>query len=242
MFADGHASIVFDLGLACHLDGVWRPDAFGGRIIGPMTRVDSAQDGKRPAMVGAYLHAGHILSIARVMPCELTDKVVTTENVWNGTGSELAVELSELNEPQRIDRLEGLMIRRIRQSRISNSQVDIPKLADSVHQCAGRVTIEDLANSAGVSRQHLTRLFRESVGISPKLYCRLARFQSGLTYAGHGKTVDWAQAALAMGYSDQSHMIAEFREFSSLTPQRLAAERWFHPFIERARVSGVIPV
>jgi AraC-like DNA-binding protein len=86
-----------------------------------------------------------------------------------------------------------------------------------------------------VSRQHLTRVFRERVGVGPKLYCRLARFQAGLVYAGGGPAVDWAEAALDLGYADQSHMIAEFREFSSLTPQMLAARRWFHPFIERSR-------
>src|SRR5262249_36962172 len=96
-------------------------------------------------------------------------------------------------------------------------------------------TVESLASSAGVSRQHLARLFREYVGISPKLYCRLARFQSGLAYAGLGKNVHWAETAIDLGYADQSHMIAEFREFSSLTPQQIATERWFHPFIERAR-------
>jgi len=75
--------------------------------------------------------------------------------------------------------------------------------------------------------------------VTPKLFARLARFQAGLAYAGCGANVDWAQAALELGYADQSHMISEFREFSSLTPQTLARQRWFHPFIERARaVSG----
>jgi AraC-like DNA-binding protein len=41
--------------------------------------------------------------------------------------------------------------------------------------------------------------------------------------------------AFEVGYTDQSHMIAEFRQFSSLTPHMLATERWFHPFIERAK-------
>jgi AraC-like DNA-binding protein len=47
-----------------------------------------------------------------------------------------------------------------------------------------------------------------------------------------------AHAAIEMGYADQSHMIAEFREFTGLTPQMLASRNWFHPFIERAK-SGV---
>lgn len=50
-----------------------------------------------------------------------------------------------------------------------------------------------------------------------------------------GEPVNWAQAALELGYADQSHMIAEYRRFSSLTPEMLASRRWFHPFIERAR-------
>jgi hypothetical protein len=41
-----------------------------------------------------------------------------------------------------------------------------------------------------------------------------------------------------MGYADQSHMIAEFRQFSGLTPQTLASRQWFHPFIERAKSGG----
>ena len=100
-----------------------------------------------------------------------------------------------------------------------------------------RVSIESLASAAGVSRQHLTRLFHEHVGVSPKLYCRLARFQSALVHAGAGERVDWARVAGDVGYADQSQMIAEFREFSSLTPHRLATERWFHPFIERAKLA-----
>src|SRR6185295_2939861 len=88
---------------------------------------------------------------------------------------------------------------------------------------------------AGVSRQHFSRQFRECLGISPKLYCRLARFHSGLAHAHAQGKVDWAETALDLGYADQSHMIAEFRQFSALTPQALVSGHWFHPFIERAR-------
>jgi AraC-like DNA-binding protein len=48
-------------------------------------------------------------------------------------------------------------------------------------------------------------------------------------------TIDWARVALDMGFADQSHMIAECRHFSGLTPQSLADRDWFHPFIERAK-------
>ena len=67
-----------------------------------------------------------------------------------------------------------------------------------------------------------------------KVYCELARFQSTLGYLRCGAEVEWAQVASIAGYADQSHMIAEFRRFSGMTPEVLHRGRWFHPFIERS--------
>jgi AraC-like DNA-binding protein len=97
------------------------------------------------------------------------------------------------------------------------------------------MTVTRLADTAGVSRRHLARLFREVVGLGPKRFCRLARFQRGLKYAGAGPGVPWAQVAVELGYTDQSHMIAEFRELGGLTPELLATRQWFHPFIWESR-------
>jgi transcriptional regulator GlxA family with amidase domain len=99
----------------------------------------------------------------------------------------------------------------------------------------GSVTVEQMADAAGVSRQHLTRVFRHAVGVTPKLYCRLARFRSALAAVAVPTHRNWAEVAIDNGYADQSHMIAEFREFCSLTPNALATGAWFHPFIERRR-------
>jgi AraC-like DNA-binding protein len=56
-----------------------------------------------------------------------------------------------------------------------------------------------------------------------------------LAHANARVTIDWARVALDMGFADQSHMIAECRQFSGLSPQSLADRDWFHPFIERAK-------
>ena len=101
------------------------------------------------------------------------------------------------------------------------------------------MSVTRLAAAAGVSRQHLTRVFRETIGVSPKRYCRLARFHAGLAYAGAGVGLQSARVAAALGYADQSHMIAEFRELSSLTPDALSTQCWFHPFILESRSRGI---
>jgi AraC-like DNA-binding protein len=236
LFAHGQSSMVFDLGIACHADGSWQPNRGGprGSIIGAISRVDPVCGVERPEMVGVYLQPAQVSPLAHVPAWELTDRIVPLEDLWGSAAADLPVHLGEIAERDRIDHLESVLLRRIQYPRGESGTVKVPGLASWVLHDRGQMSVERLAEAAGVSRQRLGRIFHACVGLSPKLYCRLARFQSALAYAGRGKNVVWAQAALEMGYADQSHMIAEFREFSSLTPQKLATGRWFHPFIERA--------
>jgi AraC-like DNA-binding protein len=91
---------------------------------------------------------------------------------------------------------------------------------DELH---GVISVYDLARGLGVTRQHLTRRFHATVGIGPKTYARVMRFQAARAYALSGQVVDWADIAGCSGYADQSHLIAEFRRFAGLTPRRLAS-------------------
>ena len=243
LFADGNASIVFDLGTIVHRAGVWCDSAAarGGKVIGPMRRVTPDARAELPAMVGAYLRPAQLSAFANLPSCEVTDRILPVEELWGSTAVELSERLADPNESEagRVDLLEEALLLLMSQPREKGSAVDISRIADWVTRRGGHASVERLADAAGVSRQHLTRLFRERVGVSPKLYSRLARFQSALGHASAGDRVDWARVAGDLGYADQSHMIAEFREFSSLTPHVLATERWFHPFIERAKAGRV---
>jgi AraC-like DNA-binding protein len=166
---------------------------------------------------------------------ELTDRILSLDDLWGPTGADLPAAMDAMTEAARIDRLEAELVRRLGRGRVPITRIDVPGLAACVRRSRGRISVDRLAESAGVSRQRLTRVFHELVGVSPKLYCRLARFHSALGFAVAGERVAWAGVAAALGYADQSHMIAEFREFSSLTPQQIVSARVFHPFIESAK-------
>jgi len=237
-FADADVSMLFELGHTCGVDGCWRTEGSGprGSVTGPMSGVGRTKGSERPDMIGVYFRSGGAAAFLHVAMSELTDRTVAIDDVWGTSGVGLAQELSELDEAGRIDRLESYLLA-VQSEPRSTGSIRMPAVAAHILQHRGTVTIEALAHDAGVSRQHFSRQFRERLGISPKLYCRLARFHSGLAHAQSGGTVDWAQAALELGYADQSHMISEFRQFSALTPQALVTGHWFHPFIERAALN-----
>jgi AraC-like DNA-binding protein len=153
----------------------------------------------------------------------------------------LAEELNELSrETARIDCLESALLKQAARRKGPGTNIDISGMTAWIIRRRGQAAVERLAEAAGTSRQHLTRVFRQNVGVTPKVYCQLARFQSALAYTSPPNDIDWAQVAAHLGYTDQSHMIAEFRRFSSLTPERLRRQGWFHPFIELARRRGPV--
>ena len=76
-----------------------------------------------------------------------------------------------------------------------------------------------------MSAKRFIERFKAQVGVSPKRYCRIRRFQQAVARAHRGRPVDWAQVALDCGYYDQSHFIHEFRAFSGLTPTAYQASR-----------------
>ena len=106
------------------------------------------------------------------------------------------------------------------------------KIASHVGRHGGRVGVTEMAGLTGLSRQHLRRLFLEYLGVSPKLYARLARFRAGLRHLRDTDSAGgWSRLAARLGYADQSHLIAELREFTSFTPAQLAGGDRFHPFV-----------
>lgn len=82
------------------------------------------------------------------------------------------------------------------------------------------IQVGRLASIACLGKKQYERQFRQCVGMNPKEYGRIVRFQRALRMMQLGSS-DYADIAYANGYADQSHFICEFRQFSSLTPKRL---------------------
>jgi AraC-like DNA-binding protein len=103
-----------------------------------------------------------------------------------------------------------------------------PRLADArpSHEVAwawqrlrerhGRVAVGDLAAELGWSRKRIVARFRDEIGLPPKAVARLLRFEHTRELAG---TMPWGELAFECGFSDQSHLIAEFRRITGRTPE-----------------------
>src|SRR5208282_2414018 len=89
-----------------------------------------------------------------------------------------------------------------------------------IERSSGLISVRSVADGVGWSTRQLQRRFKESVGISPKLFGRMQRFQR-VFRAMESSASNWIDTAVRCGYYDQAHLIRDFREFSGRSPTTL---------------------
>ncbi|MCA9641276.1 MAG: helix-turn-helix transcriptional regulator [Polyangiaceae bacterium] len=112
--------------------------------------------------------------------------------------------------------------------RTLDARRDIAWAVQAIRATRGSVSIQELQRQLGFSRKHLSALFQDQVGVTPKLYAELTRFE-GLTEAlkavgtPRQPMPSLAELAQEFGFSDQAHLARNVKRFSGLTPRGLTA-------------------
>jgi AraC-like DNA-binding protein len=157
------------------------------------------------------------------------DRSVPLALVWGPTASQLVDRLrSETSARRRLAILEAALVEISSKSDRRRLTVQpAVRYALRAFQTFPHIkSVADVSREIGWSRRWFCQAFGESVGMTPKRYCRLLRFQKVVRQVASGSRVDWAGTAVSCGFTDQAHLAHEFRAFSGLSPERfLAAER-----------------
>jgi len=90
----------------------------------------------------------------------------------------------------------------------------IDKITSSPKLCS----IKEIADKVGYSQKHLINIFKANVGVTPKEFLKVIRFQKAIVDIENQRKIDWITVANDCGFYDQSHFIADFKSFSGLTP------------------------
>jgi AraC-like DNA-binding protein len=89
---------------------------------------------------------------------------------------------------------------------------------------AGNVRIPTLADMTGLSTRQFERRFFQEVGISPKLYARIVRFEAALDCKARCPRKSWTNVAHEFEYHDQMHMIHDFGDFTGDAPMKVLGQ------------------
>ena len=85
-------------------------------------------------------------------------------------------------------------------------------------------SVTQSARTLGISERQLRRILHDALGIGPKTFSRLMRFEHAVRAAQAAREINWSNIAVDAGYYDQAHLIADFHAIAGNTPRMLMAE------------------
>ncbi|WP_437599692.1 helix-turn-helix domain-containing protein [Sorangium sp. So ce590] len=194
----------------------------GGFVAGlgdtfTLTEHDGFQRGLQVNLtpIGARLFFG-------VPMAELTGRVVSARDLLPRKHGRLAERLEELPTwDERFDLIERALGERVDEARHELGVV--PWAVRRIEERGGAVDMRALARELGYSQKHVIDLFRENVGVPPKLLARLVRFDRLVQHLKAGASGTWAELAQRFGYYDQAHLARDVKQFTGTTPTRARA-------------------
>ena len=101
-------------------------------------------------------------------------------------------------------------------------------MARELNICDGPGRVQTVTGKIGMSQRRIAQLFHEQVGVSPKTFHRVRRFQHTLARLRGVQQVNWADLAAECGYYDQAHLSHDFRQIAGMTPSAYLAAATEH--------------
>jgi AraC-like DNA-binding protein len=154
---------------------------------------------------------------------ELTDQVVSLTRLLPARYRSLADRLASLpNWDDRFDALESVLDDRLGQADLSARTTTVQWAVRRIEQVPG--DMKGLARELGYSQKHVISMFRDHVGVPPKLLARIMRFDQLMTRLKSGPppaTRGWAALAQELGFYDQAHLVREVKAFTGHSPRSL---------------------
>jgi AraC-like DNA-binding protein len=189
----------------------------GGVISGPYAGSFMSDAAEEAAIIGVHFKPGGAFRILGPLAGELTSTHVDLRTIWGPAANTLRERLCALSQPSdRFRLLERALLQRLCDGSSRHGAVRVG--LDVLMRTHGRVKVRDVARAVDLSQRRFIEVFAEEVGLTPKLFGRIQRFQCVLASVRNVTAVDWAQLAVECGYFDQSHLIHEFIEFAGLSP------------------------
>ena len=148
---------------------------------------------------------------------EIAGRIVALRDLLPAVDRNLADRLDAATDwASRLDLVEAILLRRILGARVDTARVDWA--VARIESSGGTLDVGSLALELGHSHKHLIALFHDQVGIAPKRFANLVRFERVMRAARANTALRWAELAMTHGYSDQAHLAREMRRFTGVTP------------------------
>jgi len=196
-------------------------------VSGPRSEFFIIDTESEAMTVGVHFKPGGAFPFFKVPPAELSNQSVGLDCLWGAASGHLREQLLQAPTPE----TKFCAMERCLMERLAKPLERHPAVAFAVDRLSreGQApAVTEVVEQVGFSQRHFIEIFGNEVGLTPKLFCRVSRFQRIIRTAHAHGDINWAQLALDCGYYDQSHFIHDFQSFAGITPSEYLERRTPH--------------
>ncbi|GLV60939.1 hypothetical protein KDH_77570 [Dictyobacter sp. S3.2.2.5] len=206
--------------------GAWQ--AFhGGVLHGAFSQFSCIDTSTMVSTISVCFKPGGMRAFLPLPAGELANQVVELSMLWGSDTADLREQLlSATNRAAMVEILERFLLARASWEQVPPAAVMFA--LDAFQSRRKQRSITEITDQLGLRPRRFISLFEDSVGLTPKVYCRVRRFQHALHLTENASHVRWTELVLDCGYFDQSHFIHDFQAFAGLTPQAYLTQRGPH--------------
>ena len=186
-------------------------------ISGTRNKPISIPSGNDTEMFIIHFRKGMVYPFLQIPLAEITDLVIDGDLILQKAFLELRDELRYKTNAQSIAIMPNRNCCPLFGSRLTIH----PAIEYAIHKITVQpecITVKQISLKTGYSAKHFIALFKQHLGVTPKTFQRIIRFQKAIHDIELKGNISWTSLALDCGYFDQAHFIADFKNYSGFTP------------------------
>jgi AraC-like DNA-binding protein len=218
LIANGYPAIVFqttDEGIISCRNEKMDHLLLIGQYVSPTALLTTG----RLTVIACFLHPHVLYSLFRLQAKELTDRSVDLS--LSGYAREISLKEQLLNETSLDRRLQKLndYIFALSERINTDAGKGILFATQTIRDGRGLITLKNIQDELKITERTFQRWFEFHVGLSPRMFNRICRFHTAFQQLNQQQFAHLSDIAYDNGYTDQSHFIRTFREFTNCTPK-----------------------
>jgi AraC-like DNA-binding protein len=186
-------------------------------IVGPSSRPFALTTDCQFSVIGVQFRPAGAPAVLGTSPRGTLDENIALCDVWGESAGELQERLHEAASPQeRLEMVDAFLSANLRDDLAPSPAVVLA--AQKLQRFGGAGIVSRLGEQVGLTPARFMQQFEDAVGLKPKLFQRLHRFQRAVRLLHNGREASMTGIALRAGYFDQPHFTHDFRSFAEMTP------------------------
>lgn len=196
-------------------------------LYGQFSEVTKRMIGRQFLVFQIIFLPGALYRLTGIPSTELTNEYLDAETVFSSDIRDVNAQLYEAPDYNAMIAIGDAFVRKL----ISKKPAPKHVMDDAISSfllAEYQGSIDKLAKDSCLSLRQLERKFKDRTGVNPKLYARIIRFDKAFRMKNSNPSMDWLRIAMECNYHDYQHLVRDYKDFTSLSPNA------FHAIEEKA--------